>query len=893
MNKTFLQQVTDQLLDQFGWNGLKNITIVFPMHRAGLFIKQALEQRMMQESISYPVLLPEMLTIDELADKYSTLRPEEEIRAVCRLYTCYRDKTTTRLDIDSFYGWGLQLLKDFSAADMALLDSEKLIRHVSEAGELDNSGVDKDVAERLNKLLGNNGENGSVRKYYQDLWKQLPEIYTAFRTSQQAEGFGTRGAITRQVVENFDALVKNIEGKTFAFVGFNYLLKAEYALMERFLQREQAIFFWDYDPTFDVDEKVYGFIQTYMQKFPNALIQPNETNKKPELNIVACQSSEAQAQYVHEWLQKYHKAGDKTAVVITDESMLEQVVYALPDGEQFQKANITKGYPLKETRIYAAVTEWLTQPENENPDCIIQLGNLIETMAERFMPQQCTEEENWHDILSIEAYYQTMTRLRKLKTLLEDKENVRSLVQKPKTLRNLVKRNLESVLIPFHGEPITDIQIIGVLETRLLDFDNVLILNAEEGIVPGTGHDNSFIPYDIRRIHQMQTREEESKIYAYNFFRLLRRGKHVTMTFSDAFTKDGKKSMSRFLMQLLTTPSYAKQISTYRLMERAERNAAEYQQRESLAEIPVSLSPSAICDYIECEREFYLKHILKIQEPEQESDMYQPNTFGTLVHGTLEQVYRNITKKQEHTPAHITITKEDIQTFLDDTPNGLKNALNAAYKEAEESYRSHHPKCQTTPYISEKHEPENVVILEMVTRVLQRDMATAPLTSIGMEKWVEKDGLHGRIDRLDIITEQGRNYLRILDYKTGGYNKEKLSADSISTLFTKPEKRFILQTLLYCKMVSDSGLNTEELPLMPQLLFPRSIDGDPHIFIDKRPVTDYADCQDEFESRLADLLKEIRAKKEFAPAPKDKCENSKCYCPFHLLCGRKKADFTF
>ena len=892
MNKTFLQQVTDQLLSQFSWKGLKDITIVFPMHRAGLFIKQALEQRMTQEGVSFPVLLPEMLTIDELADKYSTLRPEEEIRAVCRLYTCYREKTTTRLDIDSFYGWGLQLLKDFSAADMALLDSEKLIRHVAEAGEIDSSGVDKDVAERLNKLLGQDGEHGSVRKYYQDLWKQLPDIYTAFRTSQEADGFGTRGAITRQVVENFDALVNDAEGKTFAFVGFNYLLKAEYTLMERFQQRGQAIFFWDYDPTFDVDEKVYGFIQTYMRKFPNALIQPNETDKKPELNIVACQSSEAQAQYVHNWLQKYHHSGDKTAVVITDESMLEQVVYALPEGEQFQKANITKGYPLKETRIYAAVTEWLNQPENENPDCITLLGDLIETMAKRFMPQQCAEEENWHDILSIEAYYQTMTQLRKLKTLLEEQENVRSLVQKPKTLRNLVKRTLENVLIPFHGEPITDIQIIGVLETRLLNFDNILIINVEEGVVPGTGHDNSFIPYDIRRIHQMQTREEESKIYAYNFFRLLRRSKHVTMTFSDAFTQDGKKSMSRFLMQLLTTPTYAQQINTYRLVERAERNIAKYQDREILAEIPTSLSPSAISDFIECEREFYLKHVLKIQEPEQTSDMYQPHTFGTLVHDTLEQVYQTIAKTCKRSNTHLIITQKDIQTFLD-TPENLKTALNAAYKNAEKSYRLHHPECETTPYISAKHEPENTVILEMVTRVLQRDIETTPLTIVGTEKWVEQDGLHGRIDRLDIIKENGRNHLRILDYKTGGYDKEKMSVDSIATLFSKPEKRYILQTLLYCKLVNNSGLNKEGLPLMPQLLFPRSNEGDPHIFIDKQPVTDYSSVQNEFESHLDDLLTNIRTKKEFAPVEKDKCEDSKCYCPFHLLCGRKKTEFTF
>lgn len=895
MRHTFLQTITDDIIKKVGWEGLKDCTMVFPMQRAGLFAKQCIREKMSREGISIPVMLPQMTTIDQLADLFSPLRADEEIRSVCQLYTCYKRYCQDALDLDSFYGWGVQLLNDFSNADMALLDMTALMRNAADAAKLEELAIDKETQERLLALLGQTGEEDSIRKYYNQLWEAIPDIYREFTETQEKEGVGTRGARTRKAIaylESEEAAATCQANKKYVFVGFNYLLAAERKLMEVLNAQYSTLFYWDNDPSFDLDEGVYQFIAEDIKRFGNDYpTEDIETEEeKANITVVACQSGEAQAQMVHKWLQETHHAGEQTAVVITDESMLEQVVYALPEGELFKNANITKGYPLKSTRIYAATIQQLSDTTRHGMPCTEVLQEIMKALEQAFRPKKRSEAEDWQHVLDAEAYYQTLTTLRKLQLLFEEQTFLKEHVSKLKTLRNLIRRKLDSITIPFHGEPITDIQIIGVLETRLLDFDNVLILSAEEGVVPNTAADRSFIPYDLRKAHKMQTREEESKIYAYNFFRLMRRSRHVAITFSDAFTDEGKKSMSRFLMQMLTDTTWERRITRYRMTESATRGAVTpIEIKDEHPKIPHPLSPSAISDYVECKREFYLKHVLKLREAENDTLMFNQAVIGTLVHGTLQSAYLDICHAPEdRLTQEKTVTKSDIEAYLKD-PKQIETALYKAYKELNETYRKHHPETTTDYYIAENHQAENAAIMEMVRKVLEKDAKDAPITLICMEKEVRYEQLHGIIDRLDIVHEEGQEYLRVLDYKTGGYKEEKLKADSWSNLFTDPDKKYVLQTLLYCYLVEQTGLNTYKRKLMPELRFTKSLSADPHIRINKDIVNDYQAIREDFEKELRENLTAIYSTIDFPATDNLKvCSNS--YCPFHLLCGREKKE---
>ncbi len=872
---TFLHTVLSDLIQRVGLEGLSHTTLVFPMQRAGLFAKQEIasylsasidsrdpsdprDPRASRESrASSPIILPHFTTIDALADSLCTLRDEEELVSVCRLYEAYcQHIDTDPMPVDVFYGWGLQLLNDFSAVDMALVPMQQVLDNAATASLMDSDSLDEEVRQRLLTLLGEQGANKSIRHYFQSLWDKLPAIYDTFHRSQLADGVGSKGAKARWVIEHFDEVQDRLNHRTFVFIGFNYLLGAERRLMELIQAHTPTLFYWDYDPSFTLDASVYHFLRDDITHFGNCLPDAPSVytpSAQRSMQALACQSSTAQSRYVHDWLLAHHRPGDKTAIVLADESMLQSVIYAIPDD---YRVNITKGFPLRQTYIYARAIQLLEHLDETAP-MDASLDSLAKQLEAEYKATATEERQSWQSILADEAYYRTQLVIRQLRVLLDRNDFIRRTLSSYKLLRSLLRRQLEMVSIPFHGEPVTDIQIIGVLETRLLDFNHVLILNVEEGVVPNTRVDHSFLPYDLRKAYGMQTRDEEAKIYAYNFFRLIRRPQDVTFTFSEATTEMGKKTLSRFLMQLLASPAYA--VERYRLTELATcvPYALPDTQWQPSDQRPDHLSPSAINDYIECPREFYLKHIQHLHEPDQDTTMLSVSTFGTLVHETLSAVY------QHHADP--------------------RQAL-------EQAYRKYHLPI-------EQHEAENFVILKMVDQVIQRDQQYPVVQSIAYEldrHWdvdygVGTVSLEGKIDRLDIVEEDGVHYLRVLDYKTGGYHAAKLKFDTWDELFSNHDKSYALQTLIYCALLlHDMPSATCNSPqgVQPQLLFLRALSADPHVQYANAPVTDYHLCAQPFEEALTAKIREIMTATSFPMADESVCQDS--YCPFHLLCNREK-----
>lgn len=945
--KGFLQHTAVSLVTRFGWEKLQSLTLVFPTHRAGLVLKNELKDLQKREHHA-PVFLPEITTLSELSDTLSPLYAEDELLLVFRLYRLYKEITHESLTPDLFYGWGRQLLTDFNNIDKSIGTPEEVqrfFRNAVEAKQLEELDIDNEVRMRLEDLW-QHGEHAydenSIRRKFTLLWQNMPDIYTRLDAELDAEQKGYEGMRMRRAVTEADTWLPRYADRTFIFIGFNYLMPVEKDLMTLLHDRNQALFYWDYADNFNANGKAYSFIRRHIADLGNEAEVTHWTSPR-QVSVVAATTVNAQAQYAGQWLREHYTAhGQSTAIVICDEQMLEPVIYALPPvtlagDTQPAPVNITKGFPLSSTQIYAKVMAYLSdrhhdlRPDETYPQLLDRLLEEVVSPAEKAARDSAIEaperENTWQWLLIQESLYQTRRIINQFRQLLQTPV-LQAEIQTLSLLRSLLRRLLSSVSLPFNGEPITDIQVMGVLETRMLDFDNLLLLNVEEGIVPRQESDLSFIPYYLRKAYSMQTREESASVYAYNFFRLLSRAGNTTLLFSDADTAMGRKTMSRFIMQMLVSPQF--QITKYTLSENNQLTATPlinpdnnptslysllekdtdnqlYYKTDSIQISPTLrgkegvISPSALSTYIDCPRRFYLQYILGVRADDPETLIFAPNILGSFVHSAMEYIYKGICGCRDNRPH--SIAPQTLQPVLDDATL-MEQVLDAAYTAQNNEYNKTHPTIEsTTPhYIKEEHRMENTVIRSYIRRVLERDIQDAKQpglqiclleqkrtfpVDLGDDLGIIRIG--GKIDRLDIVGTT----MRVVDYKTGSYTRKKLSADSLDKLFTDKDAHYVLQTLIYSEAVAYTDHTDSPLPLEPNLYFPQRKLTTPNlqttVSIEKQEVHNYTEVRDRFLPALTDKLREVVTTTSFPQVEEKECSP---LCPFLQICARSPQTFN-
>lgn len=949
MKESFLEQTARSIVEHISWQQLSNTTLVLPSHRAGLVLKNEL-MRLQQEQAQTAIWSPDVKTLTQLQDSLSVLYAEDELFTIVRLYRHYLRLNANDDDLmplDMFYGWGRQMLADFTNVD-ASMPAEKVenfFANTIAANTLEQLRLEQEVRERLNALVNPNTHHSddSIYHRYAAIWDQLYELYKALRQELAAERKGYAGMRQRAVIEQWESeyIQKQIAGRMYVFVGFNYLLPVERELMQKLKDSNQAMFYWDYVPDFQTNSKAFYFARLNSELLGNNAPQIQaaaRTCLPKQVTVLACSSREAQAQYVHSWLQaNYTEHGQKVGVVIGDESMLESVIYTIPaitlPGEtEPEQVNITKGFPLRNTQIFARVLGWLYDKARGDAEQVVTPA-IIDELQAALLPDKTDDEPedqnqslNWKELLIIESEYQVRKITNQMRLLITN--GLGDLPITLKLLRLLMRRAMENVTMPFHGEPITDIQIMGVLETRMMDFDKLLILNVEEGVIPQHQTDNSFIPFYLRKAYSMQTPDEKATIYAYNFFRLLSRAGQSTLLYTTTDGAENSKGMSRFVMQILVSPEFSAQkralreansmqvidddarlntsgVSMLSLLEKGQDGIL----RRKGSDRHYRLSPSALNSYIECPRKFCLEYIQGLRGEDKEDIEFTPAELGSFVHEAMEYLYKThlgCDNKQT-----VTVTPEQIDTISD--KEHLDKALQMAYAEMNRKWAKDHntaDQADSNPlpdhYLQEMHLSENEIILTFIRNILERDKqdAAAGLQICLLEtpryfcvdvEGVGKVETGGIIDRLDIYGPQGLGRLRVVDYKSGAYDSGKLTA-SPDEWMTHPEKNYVRQTLMYSHavMVNEDATKdeNEQQPIEPNLFFcSRKLTGlRTTISIGKQTVEDYRDVQKSFIDSLRDKMREILTTTEFPPCEEKKC---KSYCPFLGLCRRKVRDSNY
>ncbi len=952
MNKTFLEYVAEDIIGKYGTD-LSRIAVVFPNKRAALFLNEHLARIAGQ-----PVWSPAYITISDLFRQHTDLKPADPIKLICDIHKSFTKCTGIDETLDHFYGWGQLLLADFDDIDKNMADADSIFCNLKDIHELDDiSYLDDEQKEMLKRFFANFSDDieSELKKRFLSLWSHFGDIYHDYNRRLTEQGIGYEGAIYRKVASEETLHLKYDK---YLFVGFNLIQKVERVLFSRLMKEGKAKFYWDFDeyymPTARAQQSASvpnntASFAAYLTDFPNELDNTDRdiyaNMRRPKrIRFISSPTENAQARFASNWLLENdrYKAGRKTAVVMCDESILLPIMHSLPP--EADKVNITSGFPLAMTPVASLVMllfdlytlglrkkgtafnphylkklmahpyarhlqevhlkemndvhlkgVHLSQVHQEGSAALLQhIATLVKQVG------IATKQEG--DALTQESVFRMFTILNRLTALADSGD----LLVDNTTLRRLVSQLVGAASIPFHGEPVIGVQIMGVLETRNIDFDNVLLLSCNEGNMPKGVNDSSFIPYSIRKAHGLTTIDNKVAIYSYYFHRLLQRAGDITIAYNNSTDNGHTGEMSRFMLQLLVESGQkidhysltAKNQPTPLMPKAIEKDEAALSKLEEMSR----LSPSAINTYIRCKLAFYYQYIAHIKEPDSDPETIDNRMFGNIFHRAAYLIYKDIT---DHSPV---IEKAHIQAYLSNRKL-LASVVDRAFEEEE---------CKTNNGLQIINRE---VIIEYITKLLKIDQQLCPFSILAMEEEAKvytqlsfttpsggalKGGalvssaptkqynltIGGIIDRLDAVTDKqtGKRRIRVVDYKTG--NKPSSAIKSIEEVFdpkniASKHSNYFLQAILYSLIVSRSKeWNAANDAVSPALLFIKQAatnDYDPTLCIDKHPISDVTVYEEEFLTKLKETVADMYSPNAaFTPTDdRKKCE----LCPYRMLCG--------
>ena len=865
---------------------LHKTLFVLPNRRSCTFLRNELHLAARRSMI-----MPGIVTISDFVAEQSNLVEADRVELLFALFNAYKSlKGTQNVTFERFLYWGDTILNDFNDIDMYLVNSDEVLKNLVDYKEINTNPLTEKQCEVILRYWGEQRTPGGDDRLfeksekYRVLWSKLPELYNEFRRALLERGIGYPGLIYRSAAEQIEGRT-DFGHKQIVFVGFSTLSNAERSIFKSFKDKRIGDYYWDCNgPVFEDKNNIASlFTGEYIKEFPSHKDlgeEPIET--LPNINVIAVPSGSGQAKVVGKILNELYPDASQnynlveTAVVLPEEKHLYSVLYSVP--QQITAVNVTMGFPIKQSSpatffntlnsmlkrsrvvdgetcfFYEDLNSLLSHPYiATNREFVAAVQSEITQRRLYFVPSSTicnfstelapifaysadidgyeylkavlttimgSEGLSQIDSYFLEVYNNTISRIKQL----TEKEHI---VTQGLQYLYLTNRLLSTMTVPFEGEPLLGMQIMGVLETRLLDFKNLFILSMNEKIYPAKSYSASFIPQFMRSGYNMPTRRQQDAMQTYYFYRMLSRAENVYLIYDTRVQGLSSGEESRFIKQIERIyrdkcRSYQRSLYSLSLASR-NKNKIEVEKSEvvqnKLKKYLASegkdpercLSPSTIYKYLGCSLRFYLESVEGIKEPDEIDDFIDAATFGNVIHKALQVAYEDAPGKK--------VSKQ----FLEELRNGkiddyIKKAIVSEYLKKPESYT-----------IDDNNMTGDVnVILGAVSHMIM------PMLKHEIDAFCQNDTVFqyigGEVEKTCSITidagtvnvkfiidrlDKAGGTLRIVDYKSGG---DETLISSLDAAFSgKYDCKGIFQVLLYSHLYSLIEKLQPGTPIMPAI----------------------------------------------------------------------------
>lgn len=832
----FLNKIIDELLGQN--TDLSGFNVILPGKRPIVFIRQILKER------NYSGFLPNFFTIEELIHRIADTQEIQGISLWLFAFDVYKSlNLIPNDDFSEFLKWFPTLQKDWDDM-MKFSESDQAVLHYM---------FDE---ERIKDWAQNLGDEDDVpRKKFLNFWKNMNVFLPVLKKKLLEKNWATSGMIHETARKHIDEYSKNTK-EEFVFCGFNAFTPVEEKLVRSLLQWNKAQCFFQADRYYFDDERQEAgkFLRDHKtwKEFNDSRVFKwieDDFNQPKNIKVYEVSGNITQTKILPEIFKEIdNKTYSNTAVVLLDENLLPaslDVMYGI------QNLNITMGFPLKNLSFSNAVKQlfYLQKqleknkssyyyrdifpileelPKSAEDELVINnfktkieernivyiskklLNELLSNLSYFNLLQKANstndyldaliafcQEIKWLDIDDIQ--YENVSHFENAFRIIKNQLSPYLFEIKMETLEILINQHINSESIDFQGEPLRGLQIMGLLETRLLNFENVILLSVNEGKLPLGNSQNTYIPFDVRKFFDLHTFLENDSIYAYHFYRLIQDSKNVHLLFNALSSGVNTGEKSRFITQIEMESSHEiEHLIIENSSEPIITQPIEIKKTdivlERLAKWKAKVSASHLTSYLYNPIDFYLSKILNTSETDEIEEELSVKNYGNLVHYSLQEVYEALKGK---------VLKE----------NDLKNSIKAIdqYIGIAIDKLKHQPEF----YEKGMNFIHRAIAKKVIETILTYDLELVKsgnlLEIIDIEKRFEgvdfylnendKISFFGFIDRIDRLN----GTLRIIDYKTAKIKNlvVKIDEDKIDEYFHNSDRKQALQLCIYQYVVEN------------------------------------------------------------------------------------------
>jgi len=816
---------------------LSDCIFILPNKRAGLFLKETLSH-----TIEKNIFSPDILPIDDFITSLSGLSKISNTELLFEFYSVYQlnTKKKEQNNFEDFIKWANILLNDFDDIDRELADSNAVFNYLQAINDLDHWSLDE--------------EKTSIVKNYMSFWKNIKIYYNQLSSHLLNKSKGYQGLIYKEAINNLESYISSNNKKLHVFIGFNALYKSESIIVQELLQAEMAKIYWDIDEAkINSEYNSSGYyINRYITTWPyyntNKIdIISNNYSTKKNISVIGTAKNIGQTKYIGELIEKLeNKNLNNTAIVLGDEKLLTPLLNSIPN--KTKDLNITMGLPIRLSttaslfdnllklhsdnkksfyykNVISILSHELISPllnSSEGDICkIIHTNNIVYSNLNTLIKINKANKEilelllsNWDNTnnaidncikviyrikdyfdnnngkskITFEYLYHFNKLFNKLKLLESNYEHINSIA----TLHSLYREIIKNEKVPFSGEPLKGLQIMGILESRVLDFETVIISSLNEGILPLGNKGSTFIPFDVRIQHKLPIYKDKDAIYSYHFYRLLQRAKNIYLLYNTEADVINGGEMSRFIRQLeienihkinhkilvAKTPIIKKKVLEIDKNSNILKKLNEIEKK--------GFTASMLINYIRNPIAFYYQTILEIPDENEMEETIAYNTIGSVIHNTLEELYKPIENKKLNKMYIKQMQKEKdkiVDKYFQEkfSLGNLTKGKNLIIVETAKRYVENFLKKELKDI-----NDGNVIKILGIEKKFE--------TTINLTSELNNIKIRGKIDRIDSVN----GITRVIDYKTGGQIKQgDLNIKAYNEIFENKKYTNIFQLLFY------------------------------------------------------------------------------------------------